>query len=61
MKEIITMARKKKVKVTRKPFRIECSDCFYNDGTCEWEPKDCYYLVLEKELEKDKAYKEQGR
>ncbi|HHX80044.1 MAG TPA: hypothetical protein GX692_03160 [Acholeplasmataceae bacterium] len=55
------MARKKKVKVTRKPFRIECSDCFYNDGTCEWDPKNCYYLVLEKELEKDKAYKEQGR
>ena len=52
------MARKKKVKVTRKPSRIECSDCFYNDGTCEWDPKDCYYIVLKKELEKDKTYKE---
>jgi hypothetical protein len=52
------MARKKKAKVTRKPFRVECSDCFYNNGTCEWDPKDCYYIVLKRELEKDKTYKE---
>lgn len=54
------MARKKKVKVTRKPFRIECSDCFYNDGTCEQNPKECCYLALERELLIYKAHKEEA-
>jgi hypothetical protein len=31
-----------------RPAKIECGNCFYNDGSCKDDPKHCCYLIADK-------------
>jgi hypothetical protein len=31
-----------------RPAKIECGNCFYNDGSCKDDPKNCCYLLADK-------------
>jgi hypothetical protein len=44
---------------SKRPAKIQCGDCFYNDGKCEADPEKCCYLKKENKCDsKDFKYEQ---